>query len=122
MPDLPIELVKAALRNAKENGYEEQLRLDSLTAQAVDLHDCDADLQKHKFKDVFDALCAVLLETDVFYFLNKMQLEGRKHRLLDPVHAIRFALHDREGIEFLRCWNEGDWNGCAQWPEWKEFP
>lgn len=115
------DLVREALRNAKENGDEPRLRAMSLPEQAADLHYCDAELEKHKYKDVYGALISVLLETDVVYFLNKLQLEGRKHRLLDPIHAIQFALQDREGIEFLRCWNEGDWAGCAQWENWKDF-
>lgn len=115
------DLIKEALRNAKENGDQDELRSLSLTAQAIDLHDCDAELEKFKFKQVFDALLDVLLETDVTYFLNKMQLEGRKHRLLDPIHAIQFALQDYEGLEFLKCWNEGNWAGCVQFTGWKDF-
>lgn len=121
MSDLPINLVKEALRNARENGDQDRLRAMSLTEQAVDLHDCDAELEKFSFKKVYDALLDVLLETDVTYFLNKMQIEGRKHRLLDPIHAIQFAIQDGEGIEFLRCWNEGDWAGCNEWPKWRDF-
>ncbi|KQS84307.1 hypothetical protein [Rhizobium sp. Leaf383] len=116
------DLVREALRNAAANGDQERLRAMSLAEQAADLHECDALLEKFKFKQVFDALCDVLLETEVAYFLNKMQLERRKHRLLDPVHAIRFALSTDEGLEFLRSWNEGDWKMCAYcWPEWKVF-
>lgn len=37
----------------------------------------------------------------------------------DPaVAAIQFALEDDDGIEFLRCWNEGDFDSIRdQWPE-----
>lgn len=116
------DLVREALRNAKENGDEPRLRALTLTGQAVDLVDCVDELQKPKFKDVFDALCDVLLENDVAYFLNTMQIEKRKHRLLDPIHAIQFAIHQyHDGLEFLKCWNEGDWAGCAQWENWKDF-
>ncbi len=95
----------------------------TLTAQAADLHDRVSDLEDYKFKVVFNAMCDVLLETDAAYFLNKMQLEGRKHRLLDPVHAIQFALEADQGLDFLRIWNEGDWKWCAQqWPEWVKHP
>lgn len=115
-------LIKDALRNAEENGYTSELRQKTLTAQASDLHDCDAALESFKFKQVYDAMCDVLLETDTAYFLNKMQLENRKHRLLDPAHAIRFALSTDEGLVFLRLWNEGSWSSIARdWPEWKEF-
>jgi hypothetical protein len=115
------DVIKEALENSDDNGDRDERRAMSLTEQAMDMHDRVSDLEKLKFKAVFDALCVVLLETDPAYFLNKMQLERRKHRLLDPVHAIQFALHTREGIEFLRCWNEGDWTGCTQWPEWRDF-
>lgn len=34
------------------------------------------------------------------------------------VAAIQFALQDDEGIEFLRCWNEGDFDAIrAEWPD-----
>jgi len=117
------DTIKEALRNAKTNGDEPRLRAMSLTEQAMDLHDCDAELEKLKFKAVLDALLEVILETDPAYFLNKMQIENRKHRLLDPIHAIRFALATDEGLVFLCLWNEGGWDQCSQnWPEWVTFP
>lgn len=122
MPDLPIDLIKEAVRNAKENGYEQEFRAMSLAEQVHDLERCDAQLEKFLFRDLFPAYLEALLEIDVVYLLNKLQFENRKHRLLDPVHAIQFALRDScEGLSFLKCWNEGDWAGCAQWPEWKGF-
>lgn len=116
------DLIRQARANAKENGYEAELQATTLQGQAADLVDFDAALQGYKFKEVYDALLDVLLETDVAYFLNKMQLEGRKHRLLDPVHAIKFALQDDDGLNFLRYWNEGEWSACHRWwPEWRDF-
>jgi hypothetical protein len=96
------DLVREALRNAKENGYEHELKAMSLPELTADLHNCDSELEKHKFKDVFDALLVVLLENDVTYLLNKMQIEKRKHRLLDPVHAIQFALRSGNLDEIQR--------------------
>lgn len=118
------DLIRQALANAKENGYETELRTQSLAEQVSDLQSCDAELEKFLFRDIFAALLDVYLETAPFYFLNKMQFENRKHRLLDPIHAIQFALHNHsgEGLEFLKCWNEGDWESCAKhWPEWRTF-
>jgi hypothetical protein len=64
----------------------------------------------------------VWMDRDITHLLNKFQAEGREHRLLDPIHAIQFAISDEEGLEFLRSWNEGDWESCAkQWPEWLTF-
>ncbi len=34
--------------------------------------------------------------------------------------AIEFALDADEGMEFLRCWNEGDFDACRR--EWPEAP
>ena len=34
--------------------------------------------------------------------------------------AIQFALTADEGIEYLRCWNEGDFDACRR--EWPEAP
>ncbi|MBD9544317.1 hypothetical protein IB276_33260 [Ensifer sp. ENS04] len=116
------DIIREAIRNSDENGDRDERRAMSLPAQAADLHDRVSDLEKVKFKAVFDAMLDVLLDTDAAYFLNKMQLEGRKHRLLDPVHAIRFALSVYDGLDFLKCWNEGDWRGCTEWTTWKDYP
>lgn len=36
------------------------------------------------------------------------------------VEAIQFALHGEEGLAFLRCWNEGNFDACRE--EWPEAP
>jgi hypothetical protein len=36
------------------------------------------------------------------------------------VAAIQFALEGDEGMEFLRCWNEGNFEACRR--EWPEAP
>jgi len=36
------------------------------------------------------------------------------------VAAIQFALHGEEGMAFLRCWNEGNFDACRE--EWPEAP
>jgi hypothetical protein len=36
------------------------------------------------------------------------------------IAAIAFALHADEGLEFLRCWNQGDFDVCRE--EWPEAP
>lgn len=56
---------------------------------------------------------------DVLMFDAAKEIEGlRKHyeqvrqdfcAAID--HAISLGL---EGADFLRCWNEGDWDGCAE--------
>jgi hypothetical protein len=114
------DTIKEALADVRANGDEQRFRALSLTEQAMDVHNIQ-ELEELKFKVVYDALLEVLLETDVAYFLNKMQLENRKHRLLDPAHAIRFALTEYDGLDFLKRWNEGDWAGCSEWVGWKEF-
>ena len=36
----------------------------------------------------------------------------------DLLAAIHFALHARAGLEFLRCWSQGEWDDiAASWPE-----
>jgi hypothetical protein len=54
--------------------------------------------------------------------LRRLRPEPPEARLLDPIHAIQFAIQADEGIEFLRSWNQGDWQTCAlYWPEWLTF-
>lgn len=36
------------------------------------------------------------------------------------VAAVQFALSADEGMEFLRCWNQGDFDVCRR--EWPEAP
>lgn len=36
------------------------------------------------------------------------------------VAAIQFALTNDEGMAFLRCWNEGEFDRCHKW--WPEAP
>lgn len=37
-----------------------------------------------------------------------------------PIAAIAFALETDEGMEFLRCWNQGDFDSIRR--EWPEAP
>lgn len=115
--------VASAWKAAEENGYGDYLRGSSLRDQAVDLIECDADLENEKLDLVLEAVIDLRIrEGNLTQVLNQVQYEELPHRLLDPVHAIQFALQADQGIGFLWAWNEGDWNTCnGGWPEWKEF-
>ena len=40
-----------------------------------------------------------------------------KRMLECTVAVIRFTLEDEEGLQFLRCWNEGDFDAIRkEWP------
>lgn len=120
--DLLRELVKEALQNAEENGATAQFKETTLWSQACDMADGIYELEKVELGDIIRILVQVRLEQDPVHTLNKLQSEGIEYHLLDPVHAIQFALQQYEGIEFLRCWNEGDWKSLIyQWPEWLKF-
>ncbi|MBC2806609.1 hypothetical protein C3Y94_026005 [Rhizobium ruizarguesonis] len=116
------QLVKNALQNADENGYTAELKAMSFWQQASDMRDGDSDVGKFSMGDIIKTIATIRLEEDPVDTLNKLQAAGAEHPLLDPVHAIQFTLSTDEGLEFLRCWNEGDWAGCAtNWPEWLTF-
>ncbi|MFK4131980.1 hypothetical protein ACI2KR_06750 [Pseudomonas luteola] len=45
---------------------------------------------------------------------------AQNHQPDAPVEAIKFALTDSEGMAFLRCWNEGDFDSIRE--EWPNCP
>jgi hypothetical protein len=114
--------VNEAIDNAVENGLLPELQAMSWMDQASDIKRGSGGKISTDRIYLVPVIWEVWLDRDITYILNKFQAEGREHRLLDPIHAIQFALQATEGLEFLRWWNEGDWKGCAQdWPEWLTF-
>jgi hypothetical protein len=55
-----------------------------------------------------------------FWELASIKLKGPAPVSTAAVAAIQFALGTDEGITFLRCWNEGDFNAISK--EWHEAP
>lgn len=117
--DLVAEVAEA-LSNAADNGYPYDPAAESLIERGYDLTHNGVFPLTFETK-VREALIEHLLTVDLPTTLNKVQFEGLTHRLLDPVHAIRFALSVYDGLDFLKCWNEGDWRNCMQWTTWKDF-
>lgn len=50
------ELIREAWRNACHNGDEQQLRAMDSYSLACDMYDCDAEIGKHPFKRVKEAV------------------------------------------------------------------
>lgn len=53
-----------------------------------------------------------------FEVVGELETQAQGHDCFNAV--ITFALKDKENYDFLRSWNDGDFEGCREW--WPEAP
>lgn len=78
--------------------------------------------QTHNMQQLYLRSCTALglepEDSSWFEVVGELETQAQGHDCFNAV--ITFALKDRDNIDFLRCWNDGDFETCRE--EWPDAP